>query len=66
MKISPNEELTEKVVAALGEAGLIAEKHRAELTEKMQDGTAKDTDWRLWIETTLPKLVESEEENHHG
>ena len=66
MKISPNEELAAKVVAALSEAGLIAEKHRTELTAKMHDGAAKDTDWRLWIETTLPQSAQSEEENHCG
>lgn len=50
---TPSDQLAEKIVRALSEAGLVPAKRAAEIKGKLAHGAAKEQDWRFWIEESL-------------
>ena len=50
---SPNEILTEQIVANLLEAKLISVSDKEKITKVIENGTIKDSDWRVYFETLI-------------
>jgi len=50
---SPSDQLAEKIAKALSEAGLVSAKRAEEIKGKLAAGSAKEQDWRFWIEESL-------------
>ena len=61
---NPSDQLAETIVKALSDAGLIPAKRAEEIKGKLANGSAKEQDWRFWIEETLRRA--EPEVNHNG
>lgn len=53
MSATPNEQLSQLVVTSLLEKSLILEGRKDEVLRKLLNGTAKESDWRMWAEDVL-------------
>lgn len=53
--LTPNQELAALTAKALAEAGLVLPEREADLQQQLAAGTMKEQDWRVLIETALPK-----------
>jgi len=63
----PNEALAEEIVATLSEAGLVMEKHKAELEHKLKAGGVTQEDWHLWIDlATVPDKNKERGDGENG
>ena len=50
----------------LAEQRLVSPDHSREMTAKLAAGTAKEEDWRSWIEFAMPEIAPAEEEGESG
>ncbi len=53
----PNDKLAELIVEKLKNEDLISKDKLDELQNKLALGTARQEDWRLWVELNLPDLT---------
>lgn len=52
---SPNSLLAKQIALKLAESGLIPKEKQMELAEKLETGTVKESDWRIYVELALPR-----------
>ncbi len=52
---TPNESLTDLVIAKLNEKGFLPQGKAGEIASKLKAGTASREDWKLWIDIALTK-----------
>jgi hypothetical protein len=52
--LTPNEQLAQLVVEKLHQNALITDEKRAEIKGKLASGSARQEDWKLWLD--LPQM----------
>ena len=58
--LTPSEELSGRIAAALVDAGLITERHRGDVETRVANGSAGSEEWRRWIEGSFEEQNRSE------
>lgn len=54
---SPNDKLADLVIKSLEAENLVPQDKVKEIENKIALGTARQEDWRLWVEINLPELI---------
>jgi len=58
----PNEQLAERIVLAMQNAGLVPERYASVIGKKLATGSAKELDWKLWAEAIITAKEATDEQ----
>lgn len=62
--LSPNKALAKLICRKLASNGLIPESKQEAVLRKLETGTAKQDDWRLWVEVAIEEQDKKEGEEN--